>query len=123
MVPNGEGKHPAKLINAFFAVFFPGMQNDFGVRLSTKPVASLDELLSKFDKVVDFAVEDNPSRFIFVGHRLATAGKINNAQAIEGKTDVAPAQLPVVIRSTMPRDLAHTIEQRLFYSMFFIEIE
>src|SRR5207247_11144322 len=99
------------------------MQNDFGVRLSTKPVTGFDELLSKFDKVVDFAIEDNPSRLIFIGHRLATAGKINNAQAIKGKTDVAPAQLPVVIRSTLTRDLDCTIVLGIFYYIFIFEKE
>ena len=46
------------------------------------------KLGAKLDVVVDFAVEDQPERAVFVGHGLeAGVGQVDNAQVAVGKAD------------------------------------
>src|SRR5579872_2813543 len=67
-------------MNAILSVFPVGVENDFGVRLRGKLVASSEEIFAKLDVIKDFAVERDPQIAVHRGHRLGAAGDINDAE-------------------------------------------
>jgi hypothetical protein len=57
------------------------MKNYFGVAAGAKAVAVGFQQGAQVKKVVQLAVVDDATAFVFVPDRLAPAGQVNNAQA------------------------------------------
>src|SRR6266850_5680872 len=71
-VPQRDGKHATKLVNAFDTPFLERMQNHFGIRMVCLPAVSAAsfQLCANFCVVVNLTVEDDPKSTVFVTHRL-----------------------------------------------------
>ena len=54
------------------------MNDYFCVGFSSKTVATALQLGAKFFEIVNFAIQRDPDRFLGVGHRLMTAGEVND---------------------------------------------
>ena len=52
----------------------------FGVAVGAEAVAGAFEPAAQLAEVVDLAVEDDPDRAVFVGHRLMPAGQVDDRQ-------------------------------------------
>jgi hypothetical protein len=77
-VPDGKAEHPAQPLDAALALFFVEVNDGLGVAPRREPVAARDQLITQFPVVVDFAVEDDPHRAVFVGDRLTASGHVDD---------------------------------------------
>ena len=68
------------MFEACWAVILIEMEYDLRIAVGEKCVAACQEMIAKFDVVEDLAVERDPEVVIFIGHRLCTAGKIDDAE-------------------------------------------
>ena len=80
-VPNDEREHAAQLIKHAATPFLVAVKDGLGVGMRGKRVARRQQFFAKLLVVVDFAVEHNDLRAVFVRHGLASALKVDNGQA------------------------------------------
>jgi hypothetical protein len=57
--------------------------------------------------IVDFAIEDDPKRAIFIRNRLVAARHIDNAEAPHADANSAVGIKAVVVRSAMGNEATH----------------
>ena len=86
-VPQGEGEHAAKALHAGLAPRLPGVQDDLGVAAGAEGVAQGFEFGHQFLVVVDFAVEDDDDRVVFVEQGLLAGGDVNDRQTAVAEGD------------------------------------
>ena len=78
-IPNRERKHAAQSRQHVLATFFKKMQQHFSVGVGFKNVSARQQFFTQRAVIVDFTVEDDAQRAVFVGHRLiAGGGEIND---------------------------------------------
>jgi len=115
-VPNPDCKHPPKLLDTRNSPLLERVQDDFSVRVIGLPMmsASSFELTANFRVIVDFSVENNPHRAIFVAHRLGGGfGKIDDGEPSMPETNAPVPGNPSArtVRSSMFHRIAHPIDQ------------
>ena len=77
-IPNRKGEHPPQPLHAGIPIFLIQVDDDFGVRPGPEGMAFREKFLPQFLEVIDFAVEDDPDRLIFIGHRLGTGVQVDD---------------------------------------------
>src|SRR5437899_751367 len=88
-IPDSERKHAAQFIDAVLAEVFVEMDNRFCVTVRPEFVALRLQAVTEFGKIINLAVEHDPDRVVLVGHRLAAAFHVENAQATMRQPDAA----------------------------------
>ena len=82
-VPERDGKHAAKFVQASNAPLLKGMQNHLGVGVvgCPLPMAEFLQLTPDFRVIVNFTIEDNAQRAIPITHRLGSSWRqVNDRQ-------------------------------------------
>ncbi len=110
-VPNGEGKHPAELLDALGTLVLVQMNNDFRVGLRAKYVAPLDQPLPKLVEVVNLAIEHNPDRIVLIREGLASRAQVNDGEPTMSQTDVSLDVMPVPVRTPVGQKASHPLHQ------------
>ena len=64
------------------------MNNGFGVAFGAVAMATGLQIFAQFLVVVNFAVENDPKRLVFIGDRLVTGLNVDDAEAAHGQSDV-----------------------------------
>ena len=80
-VPDGQGKHAVESGEQLGPLVFVQMDQHFRVALRAEAVAGRFEPAPQVAEIIDFAVEDDPHRAVFVGERLLAAGHVDDGQA------------------------------------------
>jgi len=111
-VPQREGEHAAEMRQAALAPFLIGVNEHFGVGMGAEAVAATFERGAQMREIVDFAVEDDAHRAVFVEHRLVAAGEINNAQPAHAQHGAGFGQHTPVVRATMDHFREHGTDAR-----------
>ena len=91
-VPEGDGEHATKFLQAGDAPGGKGLQNHFGIRVVRFPaaVAEFLQLAADFSVVVDLAVEHHLEGAVGVAHGLrGRVGQIDDGEAAMGQPDAA----------------------------------
>ena len=104
LVPDGEGKHAAQMLDATASVFFVEMKNGFGVTVGVVNVAARFKCRTKVGMVVDFTVVRNVEGSIFISHRLMTGSNVNNAETAMTQANSSRARVNEdagIVRPTM----------------------
>ena len=83
------------------------MDQRFGIAVGSKPVPGANQIAAKLLIVIDFAVEHDPYRTVFIRNRLMTGVEIDNAQAPHADRAIAIYVIAFVIRTAMPDRIAH----------------
>jgi hypothetical protein len=96
-------------VNTIRAEVFVKVNDDLGIGVRTKHVAPAFEISPKLVEVVNFSVEDYPTRAIFVEHRLVTASQVNDAEAAHAKTRAVPDEHSFIVRAAVDDGLAHAV--------------
>src|SRR5262245_20208679 len=81
LVPDQKGEHPDQPVQTIRAPPLVSGQNYLGV--GSTAVLIIAQLGSQFEKIINFAVEDDHQRAVATGHRLAARGReVDDAQTI-----------------------------------------
>src|SRR5260370_9772344 len=112
-VPDGEGEHPAQVLDTLIPVLFVGVNDGLGVTIRTKVMTTLLKLFLQFTIVIDFPIQDDENALIFVKNRLMTASQVDDREAAhaQGYAIINPHSL--VVWPTVATALAHTVDQLL----------
>src|SRR5207244_5638021 len=73
------------------------MKRNFAVRPRPKPVSSLFEFFLDRLVTVEFAIHDDPKRFVFVGDRLISSRQVDDAQPCVPQTNSTVGRDPVAL--------------------------
>ena len=81
LVPQGEGPHSIKPLEAFGSPFSVGVEDDFGVGLGLERVSQRFEFFANFEVIVDFPVKSDAERLVLGLHGLiAERRKVQDGQ-------------------------------------------
>src|SRR5712691_7711301 len=80
-IPEGEGKHPAQMLDTLITVLFVGVNDSLGVTIRAEVMATLLELFLQFTVVIDFPIQDDENALIFVKNGLVAASQVNDREA------------------------------------------
>jgi len=97
------------------AVTIVGVYDRFRVAVGVEGVTELLEFFAKLAIVIDFPVEDNPSRSIPIMDWLLTAFEINYGEAAHSQADGPVHVETVVVGTAMSYGSAHPAQQSLIY--------
>src|SRR5262245_65641028 len=75
-------------------------------------MAALFQSGTQVSVVIDFAVENNPYRSVFIRHRLMSAAQVHNGQSTVSQPDAAIQVQAGVIRPPMCQSVAHCDKAR-----------
>jgi hypothetical protein len=65
------------------------VDDHFRVTVGIEAVTAFFKISAQFGEVVDLAVENDPNCFVFVEHRLVSAGQIDNAETAHAQSHAA----------------------------------
>ena len=91
------------------------MDDDFGVAAGPEDVSALLEVVPQLAVVVDLAVEDDPDRAVFVGHRLMPALEVDDAQPAHAERDAVSEIHALIVRAAVHDGRAHVADLVLGY--------
>jgi hypothetical protein len=77
------------------------MDNRFGVRVRLELMARAFESMAKFAVVIDFPIEDNLDRAIFIAERLMPRGQIDNGETAKPQCNTRRGALVLMKRVVM----------------------
>ena len=87
-VPDDEREHAAQVLDAVRAVLLIKVDNAFRVAVSAIGVTLGEQFFSKFDVVVNFAVEYDPDGAVFVANWLMTSLDVDDAEAPHSESGI-----------------------------------
>src|SRR4051794_24945694 len=70
-------------------------------------MATSYKLFAKFEMIVNFAIEHNPQRLVFIADRLMSSLQVNNAETPHSQSSRAVEVESLVIRAAMYHHAAH----------------
>ena len=115
--PEGGRKHSAQPGEAFDVPFEKGLQNNFGVTVSTELMSPMFQFRPQLPEVVDLALADAQSPAIGALHRLHPALKIDDLEPHGAQRDILSFVEAVLIRTAVPDALdgpaKHALRRRL----------
>ena len=122
-VPEGEGEHAAKAVDTRCAPGFPGVDDDFGVATSVEDMTERLQFWNEFLIVVDFAVENDADRLVFVIERLLAGGQIDDREPAVAEADARFDMQAAFVRAAMKLRFVHAMENRTIDVAFASGIE
>jgi len=109
-VPYGEGKHASKVLYTVRPIFFVQVNDGFRVAVGAVLVTQRLQLLPQGGMVVDFAVENNPDRAVFVAEGLVAGREIDNTKPSHADSNGSGRIDSLVVRSAMDHGGTHPPE-------------
>jgi hypothetical protein len=83
------------------------VNDDLGVATSAKPVPTANQPLAQGYMIVNFAIEHDPDRVVFVADWLMPGCKIYDAEAAHAQSNIALRERALVIGTTMDNGARH----------------
>ena len=106
-VPDGEGKHATQMLYAVGTIFFVKMNDGFRVAVRAVSMTQRLQLFAQSGMIVNFTVENNPGRAVFVAERLVSGRQINDAEAAHADPDRTRSVDSFIVRAAMDHGSAH----------------
>ena len=106
-IGNGKREHAIQALRARIAILFVGVNNRFGIGLRPELMPLLDQVVAQLAVVVDLAVEDDPHRAVLVGHRLITAGAIDDRETTMTERHPGGLELRATVRTAVIQAVGH----------------
>ena len=111
-LPDREGEHPVKTLNAAWSPFLVGFEDDFGVAPGEEPIAFGRKIAAQLAKIIDAAVEDDGKAQFRIDHRLLRRRReIDNAEPSMTERDATLRECAAGVRSARPHSRHHRGEQ------------
>ena len=98
------------MIDERHSMFFIQVNDGFAIAAGGKNVASLLEVASQLDIIVDFAVGDEHEAAILVVKGLPSGLQIDDAEPAHGEHDVRIGERPLAVRSAMREQCVDTLD-------------
>src|SRR5689334_4501380 len=95
------------MLRAIRAEFIVSVNDRFGVAVGVESVAEIFQFGSKFEVVVNLAVENDPGSAIRVVNRLLPVGEIDDRQAAHRQTNPIAEIKSIVVRTAMTNSVVH----------------
>src|SRR5215471_2285344 len=86
------------------------MNYDFRIGLRAKTVSIGLQFAPQLFEIIDFAIEHHPHGFSLVGHRLASATKINDRKTPKTKAERAGNEKSFIIWTSMDQRSSHSLD-------------
>ncbi len=112
-IPDGEGEHAAEAGQAIGAVLFVGVEDGFGVAVASVAMAGGFERRAGGGVVEDLAVIDDDEGAVLVGHGLAAAGEVDDAEAAVAEKSAGAVEKMRVVGAAVGDDAGHAGENGL----------
>src|SRR5579872_4638815 len=109
-IPDGEGEHATEQVETTGAMLFVSMQDGFGVRARLVTIARSFQRRAQLGVVVDLAVVSDPDRPGLVGHGLAAALRVDDAEAAMAQMGPVVMIEAEIVRTAMSKGLGHATE-------------
>ena len=106
-VPDGKGEHAAQVVDTVASIFFVEVDNGLGVAVGAVAMALGCQAFSQSRMVVDFSVENDPDRAVFVADGLVAGGEIDDAQAAHAQAHGAVGEHAFVVGPAVQHGAAH----------------
>ncbi len=106
-IPDGKGEHAAQMLHTVGAVLLEEVNDGLGIAVRAVVVAALDELFAQGKMVINFAVEHDPERAVFVRNRLMSTRNVDNAEPPHADSDPAVRIKTFVVGPAMADYAAH----------------
>jgi hypothetical protein len=87
------------------------MNNDFGVGVSAEAMAAALEFGTKFGKVVNLAVENDPGAAVFVKYGLMASREIDDTETAHAETSAVGDMDSLVVGAAIYDLLAHMVHE------------
>ena len=110
-IPQRECKHAAEARHAGFAPGFPGMDDDFGIGVGAEDVAERFQFGHQLLEIVDFAIEDDDHRAVFVEQGLLAAGQVDDRQPPVPQPHSGLQMQPPLVGTAMELGFVHRVQQ------------
>jgi hypothetical protein len=111
LVPQCEGEHAAKALDAGGAPRFPGVHDYLGVAFGAEHVPKARELGNEGLEVVNLAVEHHNDRAIFVVERLLARSQVDDRKPPVAEADARLDVERASIRAAVVLRLVHAREE------------
>src|SRR5437867_1339213 len=99
------------------AKFLVKMNNRFCVALSTVEMPPLLKECSQFSLVVDFAIESDPNRTVFIRHWLMAAPEVHDGKTPMPKTHRFADPRASIVGTSMHHGITHRDHLRLVHAL------
>ena len=107
-VPDGDGEHPAQVVDEIVAVFFIQVWNHLGIGFAAKGVTRRQQGCAQLRRVVDLAIDHGDDRAVFVFHRLsARRGEVDDRQAREAEDGSFGGDRAPIVGATVGDPVKH----------------
>src|SRR5205814_3104077 len=113
LIPHGESKHPAQVLNALLTEFLIKMDDDFGIARSCENMSPCFQLSSQQLVIINFAVEDSHDGPVFVADWLLPSTQIDDAKPPHSHRKVSVQKRAGIIRAPVVQDLEHVVQNLL----------
>ena len=110
-IPDAEGEHAGKAVDAIVPVFLVEMEDHFGVGVGAEPMAGGLEAGTQVEGVVDLSVEDDPDGVVLVRHRLLATGEVDDGKALHADGDAVVDERTILVGATVVDGLFHAFEE------------
>src|SRR5580693_9563249 len=98
------------MLDASATVLFVEMNDRLRVRVSAESMTGCNQSFAQDQMIVDFPVEHDPYRAVFVAKRLISRGQIYDAEAADSQSDPAVEISTIVVRTAMSHGVTHSTQ-------------
>ena len=109
LLPQRDGKLPAKPLKHALLVIFPQMRDDLRVAMSAQLVPAIRQLGASLCMVKKLAVKHDVNTPVFIRHRLLTIGQAHDAQPTRSQRQPWPDKKAFLIRPTVGERPRHRL--------------
>ena len=106
-IVESERKHSAEMLEGIDSEFFVEMDDGLRIRPGCKAVASLKELCSQVDVVVDLSIEYHRERAVFVPDRLEPVLDVDDAESSDTHSGFSEFSLTLLVGTAMRNRIEH----------------
>src|SRR5256885_1569556 len=115
LIPHGESKHPAQVLNALLTEFLIKMDDYFGIARSCQNMSPGFQLSSQQLVIINFAVEDSHDGPVFVADWLLPSIQIDDAKPPHSHRKVSVQKRAGIVRAPVVQDLEHVVQNLLVH--------
>src|SRR5438093_7727078 len=115
LIPHGESKHPAQVLNALLTEFLIKMDDYFGIARSCKNMSPGFQLSYQQQVIINFAVEDSHDGPVFVADWLLPSIHIDDANLPHSHRKVSVQKRAGIVRAPVVQDLEHVVQNLLVH--------